>query len=78
MFYYKEKATLLEKVEHYERDIQINRSTTDAHRKTTSAASRFAETFFGVDLDADGTAARDPDVNVARDFEFYYERNVRP
>lgn len=67
-----EKASLLEKIEHYERELQINlNKTTNGTGKKTKHQQTGFENGFNIDnLD---------DLNtLEKNFEFYYERNIRP
>lgn len=58
-----EKANLLEKLEHYEREIQVNVNKDNFAKASTALKEKF------IDLDQNF---------IDRDFEFYFERNVRP
>ena len=66
-----EKASLLEKMEHYERELQI---------KTTKETSRIG--LEKLDERENGYSDVYNDTGygkiIDRDFEFYYERNIRP
>ncbi|CAF1129739.1 unnamed protein product [Brachionus calyciflorus] len=57
-----ERASLLEKIEHYEREIQVPVNRIDKDR----IQNRLDE----LDLDKK--------INFEQDFEFYFERNLRP
>ena len=66
----KEKSSLLEKVEHYERDLQVNvKKSNDTHRSAMS---------FGSDLGNGHEVLSDFSTNLDNEYEFYYEKNVRP
>ena len=65
-FNLKEKASLLEKVEHYERDLQPSSNKSSEKRIHKSADSNYIDDFDDFQND------------VQTNYEFYYEKNLRP
>lgn len=68
-----EKASLLEKVEHYERDLQLN--VTKSNNASSSSLNEYGNSngrdhYHGYGNHNDG--------HTDRQYEFYFEKNVRP
>lgn len=69
-----EKANLLEKVEHYERDLQLNVnkvSNKNEFGSTNSIRETYRDNYN--DANYNGNASM-----MDNDFEFYFEKNIRP
>jgi hypothetical protein len=66
LFDRKEKASLLEKVEHYERDLQPSSNKSSEKRVHKSADSDCINDY------------EDFQNDVQTNYEFYYEKNLRP
>ena len=70
-----EKATLLEKVEHSERDLQVNVSKSNQHVDLSSQLSEFGMNNV---REAYKNYSSNGDSMMDREFEFYFEKNIRP
>lgn len=69
-----EKASLLEKTEHYERDLQINVNKTNHHEEISSRLNQL-----GLNNVRESYKQFSNSGNMMdNEFEFYFERNVRP
>ena len=67
-----EKASLLEKIEHYERELQINLNKTNGASKKSKQQMGFETNGYLDNLDEYSSNS------LEKNFEFYYERNIRP